>query len=76
MKLYRVLEPASVRDLRVSSPANVPAAITGRRRWRAWGFKPLSEIVWRKLTATGKPRIGTGYRVRTMHEPILVASPR
>jgi N6-adenosine-specific RNA methylase IME4 len=43
---------------------------------RAWGFKPLSEIVWSKLTATGKPRIGTGYRVRTMHEPILVASPR
>lgn len=28
---------------------------------RAWGFKPLSEIVWRKLTATGKARMGTGY---------------
>jgi N6-adenosine-specific RNA methylase IME4 len=41
---------------------------------RVWGFRPLSEIVWRKLTATGKPRMGTGYRVRTMHEPILVCA--
>ena len=41
---------------------------------RAWGFKPLSEIVWRKLTATGKVRMGTGYRVRTMHEPVLVCT--
>ena len=39
---------------------------------RAWQFTPLSEIIWRKLTASGKPRMGTGYRVRTLHEPILV----
>jgi N6-adenosine-specific RNA methylase IME4 len=41
---------------------------------RAWGFIPQSEMVWRKLTASGKPRMGTGYRVRTLHEPILVAT--
>jgi N6-adenosine-specific RNA methylase IME4 len=41
---------------------------------RAWGFTPQSEMVWRKLTASGKPRMGTGYRVRTLHEPILVAT--
>ena len=41
---------------------------------QAWGFAPQSEMVWRKLTAAGKPRMGTGYRVRTLHEPILVAT--
>src|SRR5882724_2373590 len=41
---------------------------------RAWGFTPQSEMIWRKLTASGKPRMGTGYRVRTLHEPILVAT--
>jgi len=40
----------------------------------AWGFAPQSEMAWRKLTAAGKPRMGTGYRVRTLHEPILVAT--
>ena len=40
---------------------------------RAWG-SAQSEMVWRKLTASGKPRMGTGYRVRTLHEPILVAT--
>lgn len=41
---------------------------------RAWGFKPQSEMIWRKLTKNGKPRMGTGYRVRTLHEPILVCT--
>jgi len=41
---------------------------------RAWGFTPQSEIVWRKLTIDGEPRMGTGYRVRTLHEPILLAT--
>lgn len=39
---------------------------------RAWGFAPISEIVWLKKTASGKNRMGTGYRVRSMHEPILL----
>lgn len=37
-----------------------------------WGFVFKSEMVWRKVFPSGKPRMGTGYRVRTMHEPILV----
>lgn len=41
---------------------------------KAWGFKPVSEVCWRKLTVNGKPRMGTGYRVRTLHEPILVCT--
>jgi N6-adenosine-specific RNA methylase IME4 len=41
---------------------------------KAWGFKSISEICWQKRTPSGKPRIGTGYRVRTMHEPILVCT--
>ncbi len=41
---------------------------------RAWGFVPQSEMIWRKLTVNGKRRMGTGYRVRTLHEPILVAT--
>jgi N6-adenosine-specific RNA methylase IME4 len=36
----------------------------------AWGAKYLS----RKVTKNGKVRVGTGYRVRTCHEPVLVAS--
>lgn len=40
----------------------------------SWGFKPVSEIVWLKKTVNGKPRMGTGYRVRTMHEPILLCT--
>jgi N6-adenosine-specific RNA methylase IME4 len=40
----------------------------------SWGFVFKSEIIWRKVTVNGKPRWGTGYRVRTMHEPILVGT--
>jgi len=41
---------------------------------RAWGFNPITEMVWLKRYPSGKPRMGTGYRVRTMHEPILVCT--
>lgn len=41
---------------------------------RAWGFVYKSEIVWIKTTRKGKIRMGPGYRVRTMHEPILVGT--
>lgn len=40
----------------------------------AWGFTYKSEMVWCKLTKNGKSRYGTGFRVRTMHEPILLAT--
>jgi N6-adenosine-specific RNA methylase IME4 len=40
----------------------------------AWGFEYKSAMVWRKITPSGKSRVGTGYRVRTMHEPILLGT--
>lgn len=39
---------------------------------RAWGVTYKSAFVWRKVTTNGKPRMGTGYRVRSMHEPVLL----
>ena len=33
---------------------------------RAWGFEPVSEIIWRK------PNFGTGHFPRAGHEPLLV----
>lgn len=41
---------------------------------RAWGFEPRTEMVWRKLTPAGRPRMGTGYWARSLHEPILICS--
>ena len=41
---------------------------------RAWGFEPKTESVWRKRTASGKVRVGTGYIARSMHEPILICT--
>lgn len=51
------------------------AIATGRAQAivRAWGAEPVTEIVWLKTTINGKRRFGTGYRVRTKHEPILLA---
>lgn len=40
----------------------------------AWGFTYKTSINWRKMTPNGKVRMGPGYRARTMHEPILVAT--
>ena len=40
----------------------------------AWGFTYKSMMVWRKLTPSGKVRMGTGYWARSMHEPILIGS--
>jgi N6-adenosine-specific RNA methylase IME4 len=40
----------------------------------AWGFRPVSEIVWVKTTGDGvTPRIGMGSYVRNAHECCIVA---
>lgn len=39
---------------------------------RSWGFAYKSNMVWRKTTASGKTRMGTGYWARSMHEQILI----
>ncbi len=41
---------------------------------RAWGFEPTTELVWRKLTANGRRRMGPGYWARTLHEPVLLCT--
>ena len=40
----------------------------------AGGFVYRTRLAWRKLTAAGKPRLGTGYVVRTLHEDVLVGA--
>lgn len=39
-----------------------------------WGFTYRSFMVWRKVTPNGKIRMGTGYRVRTTGEILLVGT--
>jgi len=41
---------------------------------RAWGFTPKSEIVWRKLTRSGRVHFGMGRTVRNSHETAIVAT--
>ena len=35
---------------------------------KAWGFELKTEIVWKKLTKTGKTAIGMGHYTRGSHE--------
>jgi N6-adenosine-specific RNA methylase IME4 len=39
---------------------------------KAWGFAYKSTMVWRKVTASGKVRMATGYWARSMHEQVLI----
>lgn len=39
-----------------------------------WGFTVKSEIVWRKLTSTGKRHFGMGHHVRAEHEITLLCT--
>lgn len=41
---------------------------------KAWGFTYKTELIWRKLWPSGKPRMGTGYRARSLHEPVILAT--
>lgn len=40
----------------------------------AWGFDLKTEIVWEKLTKTGRPHFGMGRITRATHETCLVAT--
>lgn len=55
---------------------NGPMIASGRaqRIVRAWGAVPKTELVWIKVTKNGKARMGTGYRARSMHESIILAT--
>lgn len=54
---------------RVSSMVEEAARVA-----RAWGFRPVSEIVWEKTTAGGETRIGMGRYVRLAHETCMIAT--
>lgn len=41
---------------------------------KAAGFEFKSVFVWEKVFASGKPAMGTGYRVRSMCEPVILAT--
>jgi N6-adenosine-specific RNA methylase IME4 len=41
---------------------------------KGWGFIYKTELVWAKTYPSGKPRMGTGYRARSLHESVLVAT--
>jgi N6-adenosine-specific RNA methylase IME4 len=39
-----------------------------------WGFRYKSHLIWVKTTKNGKLRHGTGYRVRSCHELLLIGT--
>lgn len=39
---------------------------------QAWGFRPAGELIWVKLTSTGKPWFGMGRTVRGAHERCMI----
>ena len=41
---------------------------------RAWGVVYKTNLVWRKVTPSGKVRMGCGFWARTVHEPILLGT--
>lgn len=41
---------------------------------RGWGFNVKTSGVWIKRTVNGKLRWGNGYRLRSCHEPFLIAT--
>lgn len=41
---------------------------------RAWRFTFKSVIVWEKVFASGRSAVGTGYRVRSMCEPVMLGT--
>jgi len=51
--------------------AMVPEAY---RVCEAWGFTPKTEMVWNKLTPTGKRWCGMGHYTRASHETLIVAT--
>ena len=41
---------------------------------RSWNYRPVSEIIWQKLTRTGKHHFGMGHYVRASHETCILAT--
>jgi N6-adenosine-specific RNA methylase IME4 len=81
---YRVQPLAWIKALPVGQLVRSPAILLlwctapmlkhGFEVMEEWGFPYVSKLEWRKITKNDRPRIGTGYRVRTMSEPILLGA--
>lgn len=54
--------------------ATAPKLPLAVRCMQRWGFAYVSCMAWRKLTANGKLRWGTGYRARSCHENVLIGT--
>lgn len=46
----------------------------GYSTMRAWGFRPVGEIIWVKQTTKGKPWFGMGRTVRAAHERCIIGA--
>jgi len=79
---YRCMSIEDIKDLPVYDLAaddcwlmlwtSAPLLDRGFDVMRAWGFTYSSRFVWRKLTKNGRPAMGPGYVVRSLHEDILI----
>jgi N6-adenosine-specific RNA methylase IME4 len=52
--------------------ACAPTLPQSLRLMERWGALYKTNLVWRKVTRNGKPRMGPGYRARTLHEHVLL----
>lgn len=66
------VEMLAQRDCLLLLWATAPMLPQALATMRAWNFTYKSNIVWRKTTASGKTRMGTGYWARSMHEQVLI----
>lgn len=51
---------------------SAPLLDRGFEVMHAWGFTYCTRIAWRKVTRSGKPRLGPGFVVRSYHEDVLI----
>ena len=81
---YKVLSLAEIKALPVRALlkpnavlltwATAPLLPAALEAMVAWGITYKSNLVWRKLTRNGKPRMGCGFWARTMHEQVLIGT--
>lgn len=71
-EIYRFPLPAIATDSRLFLWTVAAMPEEGVNTMIAWGFRPVCEIIWIKLTVRGKPWFGMGRTVRNAHERCLV----
>lgn len=56
------------------APGWAVATCQAHRVAKAWKFEPITMFNWRRVTRLGKVRMGTGYRVRTTDEQVMLCT--